>query len=456
MKESQPLSDGSARLRERLEWLVRIRWIALVLAFGLVVLFAYLHYLRSLTALGITLAALAALNLLFHLLARRAGKEEGIKAQAALQVVCDLAGILALVYFTGGLTNPFLFFLVVPVWTSALFLQPRWTFLAAAAGVGLSALMGLLEVGAWIPRHPMAPLGYPDDLSAVHARLSVTIVTMGALLFTTAYLGTRTARALRKGEQSLRRHDLREVQARSLEMEAADRRRAALAGLAAGIRREVLDPLGIVRARVDAVRYDLEDAGQGEGPWLADLTVMEERVDQAARVVERVAAVLGAGTGERSPLDLCALLEASIRKHTAGEGEERVVFRRTSGAEAIRVEGDREALSVLFDGLVENALDASAEEGGRVLLSARPLPGRFPRIAVRVLDRGPVLPPEARRRLFDPFFTEGGRRGTWYAMAYLVVRSHEGALRVQPGPRGGTAVLAVFPATAGFEGARGH
>ena len=107
--------------------------------------------------------------------------------------------------------------------------------------------------------------------------------------------------------------------------------------------------------------------------------------------------------------------------------------------------GDREALAALFDGLLENAVHLSGTEGKAVVLSLRRLSGPPPRLAVRVRATGMGLPQEAKKRLFDPFFSEGGHHGMWYAMAYLVTRSHQGTLRVRSGPREGTSVLTLLP-----------
>jgi signal transduction histidine kinase len=77
--------------------------------------------------------------------------------------------------------------------------------------------------------------------------------------------------------------------------------------------------------------------------------------------------------------------------------------------------------------LIDNALDAVGS-GGHVTVSAR---AEGPRIIVRVIDDGPGIPEEIKRRIFDPFFTTkpvGQGTGMGLDIARRLVESNNGRL----------------------------
>ncbi|MEC8321179.1 MAG: ATP-binding protein, partial [Planctomycetota bacterium] len=80
--------------------------------------------------------------------------------------------------------------------------------------------------------------------------------------------------------------------------------------------------------------------------------------------------------------------------------------------------------------LVGNALEA-APEGGRILIRSRYHPDRDD-VEVLVEDDGPGIPFDRRNRVFEPFYSTKGQRGTGLglAVARKLVERHGGALEV--------------------------
>ena len=69
---------------------------------------------------------------------------------------------------------------------------------------------------------------------------------------------------------------------------------------------------------------------------------------------------------------------------------------------------------------------------------------------VSVADHGPGLPPEAADRIFEPFYTTKGERGTGLGLAqvYGIVQRHGGEVTVSSTLGYGTTFRLVFPAAA--------
>jgi PAS domain S-box-containing protein len=103
----------------------------------------------------------------------------------------------------------------------------------------------------------------------------------------------------------------------------------------------------------------------------------------------------------------------------------------------IAVEGFPAELRQVFTNLITNAAEATGQ-GGNVIVRVRPQPdgatasGQTAEAGaiVEIIDNGPGISPENRKRIFQPFFTTKGERGTglglWVSQG--IIRKHAGAI----------------------------
>jgi len=93
---------------------------------------------------------------------------------------------------------------------------------------------------------------------------------------------------------------------------------------------------------------------------------------------------------------------------------------------------------------------AWSPEGGEVRVDACCVGDR---VDVRVIDRGPGIPRDARERVFQPFQRLGDRGsdgvGLGLAVARGFVTAMHGDLVVEDTPGGGTTMVASFPVVTG-------
>lgn len=115
------------------------------------------------------------------------------------------------------------------------------------------------------------------------------------------------------------------------------------------------------------------------------------------------------------------------------------------------IAGEEQLRLVLFN-LIENAVDALADQGGRVAVSGRVVADGLDRarrwIEITVTDDGPGIPAEMRERIFDPeFSTKGSIKklgfGLWWTKS--LVQRFGGSIAVSDNAGGGSVFTVRLP-----------
>ena len=118
----------------RVRTLVALRWVAIAGQFGtLIFVGLYLRFPLAWASLIAAVAAAAVLNLGLATLYPRTARLNG--RDALLQFAFDLIQAGVLLFLTGGLKNPFVILLIVPVTISATLLSARGTLLLLTMAV---------------------------------------------------------------------------------------------------------------------------------------------------------------------------------------------------------------------------------------------------------------------------------------------------------------------------------
>jgi PAS domain S-box-containing protein len=112
--------------------------------------------------------------------------------------------------------------------------------------------------------------------------------------------------------------------------------------------------------------------------------------------------------------------------------------------------GNAAELREVLVNLVHNALDA-LPHGGTVWLRTAPSGSE---VLVTVADNGVGMPPRVRHRIFDPFYTTKGQKGSGLGLsiAYTIVSRHKGQIAVDSDEGQGTTFTVRLPMAAEPEG----
>lgn len=177
---------------------------------------------------------------------------------------------------------------------------------------------------------------------------------------------------------------------------------------------------------------------------------------EAAQLSKQMLAYAGQQSLAIQALEINAELSAALRLlHATIESKAHLVLRL--GDELPRVGADRFQLRQVMTNLILNALDAMEGTRGTLTLSSESVKLVAPSnerygvdagdyLKITVNDTGAGIRPEARERLFEPFFsTKGAGRGMGLAAAAGIVDAHRGWLGVDPESTQETSFVILLP-----------
>lgn len=217
--------------------------------------------------------------------------------------------------------------------------------------------------------------------------------------------------------------------------------------LVAEVAHELNTPLAAIKLQAQLTRRSSEATRQ------AALDELDRGIERATRLVAQLlqTARLEAGVVEHAPRPLgLDALAAEVVAAFSARAEQRGIDLGLAPSEHVWVDGDEEALRVLLNNLVDNALRYGLE-GGRVDVSVHLVhEGGAPRACLQVDDDGPGIPESDRPRALQRFVrlqpAGGPGSGLGLAIVAQVVQRHGGTLSLADSPIGGLSVRVSLPA----------
>ncbi|MFJ1790914.1 ATP-binding protein [Kitasatospora griseola] len=240
------------------------------------------------------------------------------------------------------------------------------------------------------------------------------------------------------------------LERRRLAGEAAAARREAegnriRTALLAAVSHDLRTPLAGIKAAVTSLRAeDVEWDPEDEAELLAGIESGADRLDHLINnLLDMSRLQTGTVTPLLQPTDLDEVVPFALGGVPPGSV-------RLDVAESLpMVRADAGLLERVLANLVENAVKYGPP-GSPVLVKADLLP-RDGRVELRVVDRGPGVPEEARERIFAPFQRYGDApRGTGVGLGLAVARGFAeamgGAVTAEDTPGGGLTMVVSLPA----------
>jgi signal transduction histidine kinase/CheY-like chemotaxis protein len=226
---------------------------------------------------------------------------------------------------------------------------------------------------------------------------------------------------------------------------------AALGQLVSGIAHELNNPLTSIQGYAQLL------LGRRSGPERAsDVLRISQEAERAGRIVKNLLLFSREAKSERRAVRLNEVIERTLALRAYELKLENIDVDLALDPALPETLGDAAQLQQAALNLILNAEQAivmSREDesrGGRILIRTERLPGD--RLAFRIADDGPGIPPEIAPRIFDPFFTTkppGVGTGLGLSIVCGIVKEHGGEISVDSLPGHGATISIELPALAG-------
>ncbi|MCX4776243.1 sensor histidine kinase [Streptomyces sp. NBC_01264] len=216
--------------------------------------------------------------------------------------------------------------------------------------------------------------------------------------------------------------------------------------LLAAVSHDLRTPLAGIKASVSSLRSD--DVEWSEEDKAELLEGIEDGADRLAALIGNLLDMSRLNTGTVVPLIRETDLDEVVPMALGGVPEDSVVLDIPETLPMIAV--DRGLLERAVANIVENAVKYSPI-GQPVNVSASALASR---VELRVVDRGPGVPDEAKDRIFEPFQRHGDApRGAGVGLGLAVARGFTeaigGTLTAEDTPGGGLTMVITLPIAGG-------
>jgi two-component sensor histidine kinase len=201
-------------LIERVQWFIRIRWIAIGVAGGGTWVARFMEPQFPVLPVSLIVFCIFLYNIVFRILWRRLESLKGydvwsFTAFAHVQISLDLLALYVLIYFTGGIYSPLLMFAIFHIILAGLLLPPVSSFLYCVFVLLATGALVVMEKSTML--HPWPALfqnpALMHLLPAPHDLVNILVFYaffVGAI-FTTAFLITSIKLSLRlKGRDLIR------------------------------------------------------------------------------------------------------------------------------------------------------------------------------------------------------------------------------------------------------------
>jgi len=217
-------------------------------------------------------------------------------------------------------------------------------------------------------------------------------------------------------------------------------RLAAIGRMAAHVTHEVRNPLSSIGLNVELLEEEIEERGAEPKALLRSI---QREIDRLTEVTEEYLRLARLPMPRLEPEPLGDLVDEVGRFVSRELDASGVTLSVDVARDLPLVAADEPQIRQALLNLLRNAKDAMPE-GGDVTLDARAVDGG---VAIRVRDHGEGIAEQARRHIFDLFYSTKERgTGLGLPLTQQIVAAHGGRIACEDADGGGTVFTMWFPA----------
>jgi two-component system, sensor histidine kinase RegB len=372
-----PSFTGIDSGRVRLRTLSNLRWLAIAgQSVALFLVYFAFGYRLPLVYCALAIAASVALNVVLAL--RYPPSHRLTNREASYYLAFDVVQLAALLYLTGGITNPFALMFVAPVVIAAATLNLGNTLILAGIAFVSVSLIGVFHRP--LPWPPAETLVLPQLYQAgIWAALVIGIGFTSVYAWRIASESARMSAGLAATQLALAR----------------EHRLASLGALATAAAHELGTPLGTIAV----VARELERALPANSAEADDVRLLRDQAERCRAIIARLANPEEAMLGQAGRLPLGALLDDIAAPHRGEDLAITVTVPQTGADNPVPQVWRAPELLHGLGNIIENAADFARSE---VNISATWDPDT---LNIVIEDDGPGFAPEIFERIGEPYVT---------------------------------------------------
>ncbi|RUR27287.1 HAMP domain-containing histidine kinase [Vreelandella andesensis] len=410
-----PLSTPNRNL-VRLTIVRGITWTGFLLA--IIVGIELLAFDLPVTAVVSVVIAMGILNIVTWW---RLGRPKAVNHLEYLaHLLADIAGLTLLFYFSGGSTNPFITYYLVPVTIAAATLPWRHAWIiAACAMAGYTYLMFFY--------HPIPQLGHINSDSPLSLHVLGMWLNFGLSAGLVTFFIYKMAHALRNRDKALSR--TREAALRNEQV-------LAVATQAAGTAHELGTPLSTMAVLLNEMQQDAPDGSHLQ----QDIAILRQQVDVCkSRLQHLVTTADRRRMAEPEVLDAEVWLASVVQRWLVIRPDVSHFFEvaEKRGRPWIAVDA---TLDQALTNLLNNAADANPEQIGIRL------DWQDESVVIDIRDHGPGIAMSIADQLGDTFIsTKSKGMGIGLFLTHATINRFGGGVSLYNHPEGGTLTEVTLP-----------
>ena len=218
---------------------------------------------------------------------------------------------------------------------------------------------------------------------------------------------------------------------------------ASLGVLTAGLSHEINNPLNFMKGGAQIALRELERESFDTGIVKESVKLVDRGVGRITNIVDSLRHFSKDKQGRIATCKVSEILEACISLIRSGH-QDYVDVQSNFGSDPLFVNGDRNQLYHAFFNVLENAALAVSTDGV-VNVATRDVDDS---VIVVIEDSGHGIAPKDLPRVMEPFFTTrdpGEGIGMGLSIAYNIVNSHQGTMKISSRANVGTRVQITLP-----------
>jgi two-component system sensor histidine kinase RegB len=320
-----------------------------------------------------------------------------------VHICSDIGFLTALLYFSGGATNPFVSYFLIPLSISAITLPWAYTITVAA----LSVIAYSLLLFFYVPLAIYAPSHHSDGLNIHIVGMWINFVLSAGLI---TYFIVGMATALRKQQQTINQQK---------EDNLRDQQIMAVATLAAGTAHELGTPLSTMNVLLEELNQQSASSELQE-----DISLLLEQVARCKSILTKLTDTAQISHAVKETVDVKVLIDGVLDNWLLMRPEVSSNLNIVNQDRSPHIESDA-TLKQTITNLLDNAADACAVDIKITLSWNDKL------ITLAIEDNGPGIPMDMADQIGKPFITTKGKGlGLGLSLSHATIERFGGTVQL--------------------------